>query len=103
MDFCNFYVCLLHRPPSEQQVLDRLFSTLCVLNSNVFSKFNLVGDFNVDVSNHNHPLFSKLFCGTSSFVLYQVVKSFNHFNQSGNHSILDLAFVSSPSLLMQFL
>ena len=99
VDFCNFYVCLLYRPPSEQQVLDTLFSTLCTLNSNVFSNFYLVGDFNIDVSNHNHPLFSKLFCITSSFLLYQVVKSFTHFNQSGNHSIIDLAFVSSPFLL----
>ena len=30
VDFCNFYVCLLYRPPSEQQVLDTLFSTLCI-------------------------------------------------------------------------
>ena len=78
MDFCNFYVCLLYRPPSEQQVLDTLFSTLCTLNSNVFSNFYLVGDFNVDVSNYNHPLFSKLFCITASFFVYQVVKSFTH-------------------------
>ena len=27
------------------------------------------------------------------------MKSFTHFNQSGNHSIIDLAFVSSPFLL----
>ena len=33
---------------------------------------------------------------TSSILLHQVVKGFN---QSGNSSILDLAFVSSPSLL----
>ena len=28
---------------------------------------------------------------TPVFLLYQVVKSFTHFNQSGNHSIIDLA------------
>ena len=99
MNICNFYVCLLYRPPSEQQVLDTLFSALCIRNSNVFSNFHLVGDFNIDVSNHNHPLFSKLLCITSSFLLYQVVKNFTHFNQSGNHSIIDLAFVSPPFLL----
>ena len=73
----SLYVCLLYRPPSEQQVLDTLFSTLCTLNSNVFY---LVGDFNIDVSNHNHPLFSKLFLyHLVFFLLYQVVKSFTHF------------------------
>lgn len=97
VDFCNFYVCLLYRPPNEQQVLDTLFSTLCTLNSNVFSNFYLVGDFNVDVSNHNHPL--SLYHLQFFFLLYQVVKSFTHFNQSGNNCIIDLAFVSSPFLL----
>ena len=43
--------------------------------------------------------FLNFFCITSSFLFYQVVKSFTHFNQSGNHSIIDLAFVSSPFLL----
>jgi len=59
----------------------------------------MVGDFNVDVSNLNHPLFLKLFSVTSSLLLYQVIKSFTHYNQSGNHSTIDLAFVSSPLLL----
>ena len=59
----------------------------------------MVGDFNVDVSNHNHPLFSRLFSVTSSFALYQVVKSPTHYYPSGNHSTIDLAFVSSPFLL----
>ena len=80
-------------------MLDTLFSTLCSLDARVFSNFIVVGDFNVDVSNHNHPLFSKLFSVTSSFLLYQVVKGFTHYNQSGNHSTIDLAFVSSPFLL----
>ena len=79
--------------------LKTLFSTLCSLDVRVFANFLTVGDFNVDVSNHNHPLFSRLFSVTSSFALYQVVKSPTHYNPSGNHSTIDLAFVSSPFVL----
>ena len=99
LDSCNFCVCLLYRPPNAPEVLDTLFSTLCSLDVRVFANFLMVGDFNVDVSNHNHPLFSRLFSVTSSFALYQVVKSPTHYNPSGNHSTIDLAFVSSPFLL----
>ena len=98
LNSCNFCVCLLYRPPSASDVLDTLFSTLCSLDARVFANFIMVGDFNVDVSNHNHPLFSKLFSVTSGFLLYQVIKSFTHYNQSGNHSTIDLAFVLSPFL-----
>jgi len=73
LDSCNFCVCLLYRPPNASDVLDTLFSTLCSLDDRVFANFIMVGDFNMDVSNHNHPLFSKLFFVTSSFLLYQVI------------------------------
>ena len=88
-----------YRPPSAHGVLDTLFSTLCSLNVSVFSNDFLIGDFNRDVSNYSHPLFSKLFSVTNRVSLYQVVRGFTHYNQSGNHSIIDLAFVSSPLLL----
>jgi len=65
LDSC---VCLLYSPPNASDVLDTLFSTLCSLDAiREFANFIMVGDFNVDVSNHNHPLFSKLFPITSSF------------------------------------
>lgn len=66
----------------------------------MLSNLFLIGDFNVDVSNHSYPLFSKLFSVTNSFSLYQVVRGFTHYNHSGNHSIIDLAFVSAPVLLI---
>ena len=96
---CKFCVCLLYRPPSSQGVLDCLFSTLSNLYVSLFSNFFIVGDFNIDFSNPSHPLYSQLFTITSSFSLYQAVKDFTHFNFNGNHSIIDLVFISSPSHL----
>ena len=80
---CKFCVCLLYRPPSSQGVLDCLFSTLSNLHVSLFSNFFIVGDFNIDVSNPSHPLYSQLFTITSSFSLYQAVKDFTHFNFNG--------------------
>ena len=48
------------------------FSTLCSLNVSVFYNFVLIGDFIVDFSNHQHPLFSKLFSTTASFVAISI-------------------------------
>ena len=86
MDFFHFYVCLLYRPPSEQQVLDTLFSTLCTLIWLVI----LMLTYQTTIILY----FLNFFVSPPVFLLYQVVKSFTHFNQSGNHSIIDLAFVS---------
>ena len=105
LDSCNFCVCLLYRPPNASDVLDTLFSTLCSLDARVFANLIMVGD-----SNHNHPLFSKLFSVTSSFLLYQVIKSFTHYNQSATISALiwllyHLCFYSIfvPLFLLSFL
>ena len=97
----KFYVCFVYRPPNSSiSVLDNLFTTLCSLNVCSFSNFVMVGDFNIDFSNQNHPLFSKFHSIASSFLLYQVVKDYTHINLSGNHTTIDLAFVSSLELLI---
>ena len=97
----KFYVCVVYRPPNSSiSVLDNLFTTLCSLNVCSFSNLVMVGDFNIDFSNQNHPLFSKLHAIASNFLLYQVVKDYTHINLSGNHTIIDLAFVSSLELLI---
>ena len=92
-------VCLLYRPPSSSAIeLDNLYSTLCTLEICLFSHFILIGDFNVDFSpSSNHHLFSKLHNIASSFVLTQVVTQPTHFSHDGTPSLIDLAFVSSPS------
>ena len=79
----------------------RVFRIVCFLRYLTcmhlyFQTFFLVGDFTIGVSNQSHPLYSQLFTITSSFSLYQTVKDFTHFNFNGNHSIIDLVFISSP-------
>ena len=91
-------VCLLYRPPnSSSDFFDCLYDVLCTLDISLFSNFLLLGDFNVDFSSHSHPLFSKLVCITSSFLLHQVVNHPTHFSYSGVPSTIDLRFVSHPS------
>ena len=65
---CKVCVCLLYRPPSSGiDVLDNLYDILCTLDLSLFSNFFTLGDFNIDFLSQTHPLFSKLFCISSSF------------------------------------
>lgn len=93
----KFCVCLMYRSPSFQGVLDGLLSTLSNLPVSLLSNVFLVEDFKIDVSNSNHPLCSQVFSITSSFLLYQFVKDFTHFDPSRDHSIIDL-FLYHPLL-----
>ena len=70
---------------------------LCNIDVSLFSHFILIGDFNVDVVSPNRPLFSKLMNITSSCLLSQIVTEPTHFSHAGVPSIIDLAFVSSPT------
>ena len=85
---------MFYRPPgSDINVLDNLYSALCNIDVSLFSHFILIGDFNVDVMSPNRPLFSKLMNITSSFLWSQIVTEPN----ASVPSIIDLAFVSSPT------
>ena len=54
------HIGLWYRPPDNSVALDNLHSILEDLDISVFSSFVLIGDFNVDFYNHQHPLFCKL-------------------------------------------
>ena len=60
----------------------------------------MVGDFNINYCNPNHPLMPKLNMIISSFFLHQVVPSHTHFSHSGVPSLIDLAFLSNPASLI---
>ena len=62
---CKVYMCLL-----VDSSCDYLYDVLCSIDISLFSNFLLLGDFNIDFSSQNHPLFSKLVCITSSFLYH---------------------------------
>ena len=95
------HIGLWYRPPDNSVALDNLHSILEDLDISAFSSFVLIGDFNVDFYNHQHPLFCKLLCILNSFVLTQVVPTPTHTNSSGKATLIDLALLSSPSQLVE--
>ena len=93
------YVGLWYRPPDNMAVLDDLYSILESLYISVFSSFVLLGDFNINFYNQQHPLFCKLSTILHNFVLKQVITQPTHFSSSGNSSLIDLVLLSVPSQL----
>ena len=84
-------VCVFYRPPSSPlSVFDELCTTLQVVNPARFSNFLLIGDFNVNFCNQDHPLFSDILY---SFSLSQVVTSHTHVSPAGTQSLIDLALL----------
>ena len=71
----KFCLSLFYRPPSSpSSVLDDLIDTLCAyVDVSLFSNFVLLGDFNVNMYDINHPLLDKLNALISIFSLSQVV------------------------------
>ena len=70
VDLALFY----HPPNSSVSIFDTLLSTLCShINLSLFSNFVLLGYFNVNVLNPQHPLFCKVQTLASSLCLSQVV------------------------------
>ena len=98
---CKVAISLFYRPPSSPySVLDKLLISLCShVAVTLFSNFILLGDFNVNVLNSLHPLFSKLQSVASSLCLTQVVTEPTHV-VSNACSLIDLIFLSSPSNLI---
>ena len=70
-------LCLIYRPPSSPvSIFDDLCMSLFLLNPNQFSNFLLIGDFNVNLLNKTHYLFSYINDILCSFSLSQVVPSY---------------------------
>ena len=67
--------------------------------SHFFLIFLLLGDFNIDYFCTHTPLFSKLLSVTSSFNLSQVVSEPTRVTHN-SCTLIDLAFVSSPSQVL---
>ena len=82
--FCVFY----HPPCTPGSIFDTLLNTLCMhVNISLLSNLVIVGDFNVNVLNSEHPLLSNLLSFSSSLCLTQVVSEPTHFSQN-SHSLI---------------
>ena len=79
-----------------------LCTTLQIIDPANFSRFLLLGDFNVNFCNTHHFLFSHLQDIMLSFSLTQVVPSYTYISLAGTPSLLDLAMLSNPEQLQQY-
>ena len=94
-------VSVLYRPPSSPvSFFDNLCTTLQHLSPHFFTSFVLVGDFNINFCNKDHPYFCKLCNILQNFSLSQVVLSPTLTNSNGHASLIDLALVSSKTQLL---
>ena len=94
-------VSVLYRPPSSPvSFFDNLCTTLQFLSPHRFSSFVLVGDFNINFFNKDHPYFCRLQSILQSFSLSQVVHTPTHKNSNGHASLIDLALVSNKTQLL---
>ena len=74
-------------------------SCLQAVNVHTFSNFVLLGDFNINVNNPSHPLYSNLCNILNSFSLVQVISEPTYVSPAGSASIIDLALISDLSSL----
>ena len=96
----HFVVCLFYHPPSSPvSVFYNLCTTLQIINPADFSSFLLIGDFNVNICNTDHFLFSHVQDIRLSFSLTQVVSSHTYISPSDTPSLLDLAMLTNPEQL----
>ena len=93
-------LCTFYRPPSTPSIIfDTLLNTICMhVNVSLLSNLVLLGDFNVNILDPDHPLFSCLLSMSSSLCLTQVVSEPTRV-LSNSHSLIDLVFLSDPSHL----
>ena len=101
----SIFLGTFYRPPSSSvAIFDSLFNVLCSLNSNSFSNFILLGDFNVDMSSHfsncNYMHLTNLL---HSFSLTQVVDEpiLVLHGHNGASSLIDLVLMSTPQALRE--
>ena len=75
----SFCITVFYCPPDSQGfIFDTLCNFLASLRLYQFSHFVLIGDFNVNMNNHDHPLFSKVCNIMDLFNLTQVVTDCTH-------------------------
>ena len=78
-------------------IFEDLCSTLHILGPVKYSRFLLLGDFNVDFCNEDCYLFSYITDILFLFSLTQVVPSYTHVSPNGNTSLIDLALLSDTN------
>ena len=72
----NFTICtgVFYRPPSStHDIFDTLCNSLFCIPPAYFSNFALLGDFNVNLLNSNHPLYDKIDMLCNSFHLLRLL------------------------------
>lgn len=95
-------ICLsvFYRPPSSgPEILDNVCDYFDSIDTAKFTNFIILGDFNIDVSTHSHPLSAKLNVIMSTYNLSQMVTEYTHTHHNGTRSMIDLVFVSDPQLV----
>jgi len=96
----KFCIAVFYRPPdSTVSISDTLFYSIELIDISQYSNFILVGDFNVDVSNHLHPLHPKVSTLLELFCLSQVVTGHTRENSAGRCSLLNLVLTTNPNVL----
>ena len=100
---------MYHPPSAPVSYFDNFYNTLLSLSPHQFSSFVLIGDFNVNFCNTDHPYFGKLnsnpYFGKLNSILQmlslsQVVDTPTHTGPSGDSSPIDLALISNTALLL---
>ncbi len=90
----------VYRPPdSPVSIFDTFIHSLELIDISQYSNFILVGEFNVDISNHCHTLYRKISTLMELFSLSQVVIGHTRKTSSGRCSLIDFVFTSNPSVL----
>jgi len=98
----TFCIGTFYRPPSSPYInMDYFYTSLASIDSSRFSNFVLLGDFNIHYEDSHHPLYHKLQDIVQSFSLTQVVPEPTHTTISGAATLIDLAFLSNPELLLK--
>ena len=94
-------ISVLYRPPSSAVTFfDNLCTAIQSISPNHFTSFVLIGDFNINFCSRDHPYFCKLDTILQTFSLSQVVNTHTHTAPSGETSLIDLALVSNPDLVL---
>ena len=98
----TFCIGTFYRPPSSPYInMDYFYTSLASIDSSRFSNFVLLGDFNIHYEDSHHPLYHKLQDFVQSFSLIQVVPEPTQTTISGAATLIDLAFLSNPELLLK--
>lgn len=98
----TFCIGTFYRPPGSLcTTMDYLCTSLASIDLSRFSNFVLIGDFNINYEDPHHPLYHQLQSVVQSFSLSQVVPDPTHTTASGTATLIDLALLSNPELLLK--